>query len=106
MKARLAEVFATKTRDGWCEILEGTDTCTAPVLTYNEARAYQHNVDRGTFGGADGTEVVPIPRLSRTPGEMRPSPDWIGADTDDVLTAFGFSTAEVAQLRSQSAIGG
>ncbi len=106
VKARLAEVFATKTRDEWCEILEGTDTCTAPVLTYNEARAYPHNVDRGTFGGKDGTEVVPIPRLSRTPGEMRPSPDWIGADTDGVLTDFGFSPAEIAELRSQSAIGG
>ena len=106
VKARLAEVFATRTRDEWCEILEGTDACTAPVLTYNEARAYQHNVDRGTFGGKDGTEVVPVPRLSRTPGEMRPSPDWIGADTDEVLTDFGFSSDEIAELRSESAIGG
>ena len=106
MKARLAEVFATKTRDEWCEILEGTDACTAPVLTYNEARAYQHNVDRETFSGADGTEVVPIPRLSRTPGQMRPSPAWIGADTDDVLAAAGFNLAEISQLRSQSAVGG
>ena len=106
VKARLAGVFLTKTRDEWCEILEGTDCCTAPVLTYNEAREYEHNVERGTFTGDAGTEVVPIPRLSRTPGEMRPSPGWVGADTDAVLAAFGFSPEEIASLRAEGAVGG
>ena len=36
-KAQLAAVFKTKTRDEWCELLEDTDTCFAPVLTLGEA---------------------------------------------------------------------
>ncbi|MFT5200861.1 MAG: alpha-methylacyl-CoA racemase [Candidatus Aldehydirespiratoraceae bacterium] len=106
MKARLAERFLEKTRDEWCEILEGTDCCTAPVLTYDEARVYQHHQDRGTFVGHDGTEVVPVPILSRTPGEIRPSPAWVGADTEAVLAAQGFSRDEIDVLRAEGAIGG
>ena len=37
LKARLAEVFATKTRDEWCALMEHTDVCFAPVLTMSEA---------------------------------------------------------------------
>ena len=106
VKDKLAAVFLTRSRDEWCELLEGTDTCTAPVLTYDEARGYHHHVERKTFGGAGGTEVMPIPIFSRTPGEISPSPKWIGADTDDVLGRFGFSEAEIAELRSVGAVGG
>jgi alpha-methylacyl-CoA racemase len=106
MKERLAERFLEKTRDEWCDILEGTDCCTAPVLTYDEARVYQHHQDRGTFVGDNGTEVVPVPILSRTPGEVRPSPAWVGADTETVLAARGFSSDEIGALRSEGAVGG
>ena len=34
LKARLAEVFATKTRAEWCALMERTDVCFAPVLTH------------------------------------------------------------------------
>ena len=49
LKERLAGIFRTKTRDEWCEIMEGTDVCFAPVLTIPEAVAHPHNVHRGTF---------------------------------------------------------
>jgi alpha-methylacyl-CoA racemase len=106
VKERLAARFREKTRDAWCDLLEGTDCCVAPVLTYDEARSYPHHVDRGTFVGDGGTEVVPVPLLSRTPGEIRPSPAWIGADTDAVLADYGFGADEVAALRSAGGIGG
>lgn len=106
MKERLAARFGEKTRDEWCALLEGTDCCVAPVLTYDEARTYPHHVERGTFVGEGGTEVVPVPLLSRTPGEIRPSPAWVGADTDSVLADYGFGADEVAALRSSGGIGG
>ena len=37
LKARLTEVFAQKPRAEWCEIMEATDVCFAPVLTMSEA---------------------------------------------------------------------
>jgi len=39
----LAEVMKTKTRGEWCEIMEGTDVCFAPVLTFMEAPEHPAN---------------------------------------------------------------
>jgi len=104
LRARFAEVFRTKTRDEWCALLEGTDACFAPVLTFEEARAYPHNVARESF--VDGrTEVAIAPRLSRTPGDpRRPSPAYPGADTEAVLQEYGFTADTVARLRGAGAI--
>ncbi len=104
LRERFAAVFATRSRDEWCEVFEGTDACFAPVLTFTEARRYPHHVERGAFAAAGGTELVPLPRLSETPGEIRPSPAWPGVDTDAVLTEAGFGADEIAALRSAAAI--
>lgn len=106
VKATIQAKFLERTRDEWCDLLEGTDCCAAPVLSFDEAREYPHHRQRGTFGGESNTEVVPVPILSRTPGEARPSPAWVGADTDDVLAERGFSAQEIAALRSAGAVGG
>ena len=104
LRARFAEVFLTKTRDEWCALLEGTDACFAPVLTFSEARSYPHHVERDSFVD-DRPEVAIAPRLSRTPGDPRaPSPAYPGADTDTVLADNGFSTSEIADLRERGAI--
>jgi alpha-methylacyl-CoA racemase len=109
LRARFEAVFKTKTRDEWCAILEGTDACFAPVLTFNEARTYPHNIERHAFvpdeHGAASTEIAVAPRLSRTPGDpTRPSPAYPGADTDEVLTARGFTAGEIDALRRSGAI--
>ncbi len=106
VRQRLAERFRERTRDEWCDLLEGTDCCAAPVLTFDEARRHPHHRERGTFVGEDGTEVVPVPILSRTPGERRPSPAWIGADTDEILSSNGFDSREIVTLRRHGAVGG
>jgi alpha-methylacyl-CoA racemase len=68
MKARLTEVFASKTRDEWCAILEGTDACFAPVLSMTEAPDHPQNKARGTFVDVDGVvQPAPAPRFSETP---------------------------------------
>jgi alpha-methylacyl-CoA racemase len=104
LRARFAEVFRTKTRDEWCALLEGTDACFAPVLTFREARSYPHHVARDAFVD-DRPEVAISPRLSRTPGDPRAaSPAYPGADTDAVLGEYGFDDAEVAALRADGAI--
>ena len=60
--------FASKTRDEWTRIFEGTDACVTPVLTWSEAAADAHVIARGTVintGGVD--QAAPAPRFSRTP---------------------------------------
>lgn len=104
VREQLATLMKSKTRNEWCELLEGTDACFAPVLTFSEAREYAHHRERGIFVDGPMPEMVPTPLLSRTPGEPGPSPKWVGADTHAVLTENGFSAAEVATLREAKAI--
>ncbi|CAN0505397.1 unnamed protein product, partial [Discosporangium mesarthrocarpum] len=67
IKARLTEVFKTKTRDEWDEIMLGTDVCYAPVLSIMEATQHPHNTHRKTFVEYDGiVQPAPAPRFSRT----------------------------------------
>jgi alpha-methylacyl-CoA racemase len=105
LRERLAAVFRTRSRDEWCEILEGTDACFAPVLNFSEALTYPHNVARGVFlSTGDVPEPLPTPRLSRTPGKPDTSPAYPGADTDAVLEENGFSVEEIEALRAQQVI--
>ena len=63
-----ARVFKTRTRQQWCELLEGTDVCFAPVLSFAEAPRHPHFVARGTFVDVGGVvQPMPAPRFSRTP---------------------------------------
>jgi alpha-methylacyl-CoA racemase len=106
LKARLAAVIKTKTRDEWCELLEGTDACFAPVLDLDEAHRHPHNRARQTFASVDDVvQPNPAPRFSRTPTEIKGPPSAPGGQTDAVLADWGFSEAEIAQLRETSVIG-
>ncbi len=71
-RARLEELFKTKTRDEWCALLEGTDVCFAPVLSLSEAPDHPQNRARGTFvNHQDIPQPAPVPRFSRTPGAIQ-----------------------------------
>jgi alpha-methylacyl-CoA racemase len=68
LKARLADIFRTRTRDEWCSVMEDTDICFAPVLGLAEAPRHPHNVARQTFVEAAGiVQPSPAPRFSATP---------------------------------------
>ncbi len=104
-KERIAALFRTKTRDEWCEIMEGTDACFAPVLSMAEAPDHRHNRHRGTFIEVGGiVQPAPAPRFSRTPGLVSGPPDHPGEHTDEALSAWGFSPGYLASLRRAGAI--
>jgi alpha-methylacyl-CoA racemase len=67
MRARFEQIFASDTQAHWCELLENTDACFAPVLGMSEAIIHPHNVARGTFVDHSGiVQPAPAPRFSRT----------------------------------------
>ncbi len=102
---RLATLFRTKTREEWCDILEGTDVCFAPVLSFDEAPHHPHNQARGVFVEVDGvTQPAPAPRFSRTPSEIQRPPTADGENTEEGLLDWGFSQDDVANLRQAGAI--
>ncbi|MEE9282350.1 MAG: CaiB/BaiF CoA-transferase family protein [Myxococcota bacterium] len=105
MKERLAGIFKTKTRDEWCDIMEGTDVCFAPVLSLPEAPEHPHNKLRNTFIEVAGVkQPAPAPRFSRTPPEMPRPASHPGAYTDEVLADWGFSSERIAELREAKAV--
>ena len=106
MSERLAAVFKPKTRDEWCELMEGSDVCFAPVLTFNEAPDHPHNKARGTFVDVEGVaQPNPAPRFSRTPGSVKGAAPDVGADTREGLLSWGFDAGEVDALMEDKAIG-
>jgi alpha-methylacyl-CoA racemase len=106
LRERFAARFKEKTRDEWCEILEGTDVCFAPVLSFREAARHPHNRARGSFVEVDGmTQPAPAPRFSRTPSSVKSGPPAFGAQTEQALAAWGFAADEVAALRAAKAVG-
>ena len=105
LKERVAAVFRTKTRDEWCEIMEGTDVCFAPVLTIPEAVAHPHNVHRGTFVEVAGIpQPGPAPRFSRTEAAIARPPAHAGQHTEEILAEAGLDADRIAKLRETGVI--
>lgn len=74
----LSALFATRTRDEWCAVLEGTDACFAPVLTLDEVAGHPHMAAREAYNAVDGVlQPAPAPRFSRTPGAIAPSANGV-----------------------------
>jgi alpha-methylacyl-CoA racemase len=105
LKVRLSKIFKTRTRSQWCEIMEGTDICFAPVLSMEDAPDHAHLQHRKTFQEAFGiVQPSPAPRFSRTPPEISRAPAATGEHTDEALADWGFEQSEIATLREQGAI--
>jgi alpha-methylacyl-CoA racemase len=98
-------VFKSKTRDEWCEIMEGSDVCFAPVLSIFEAPEHPHSVARNAFVEVDGVmQPAPAPRFSRTVAEISHAARTPGEDSVSVLEDCGFSSEEISSLQGASVI--
>jgi alpha-methylacyl-CoA racemase len=106
LRARLTEIFRSKSSAEWCAIMEGSDVCFAPVLTLTEAAAHPHNRARGVFVEVDGViQPRPAPRFSRTSPDTPRPPEGVGANSGDALHSWGFAASEVAAFAAAGAFG-
>ncbi|WP_125955344.1 CaiB/BaiF CoA-transferase family protein [Novosphingobium sp. MD-1] len=83
MSQALENIFATRTRDQWCDLLEGSDACFAPVLSLSEAPLHPHNQARGTF--TSDAQAAPAPRFSVTPARNGDDPPLTDADREAII---------------------
>jgi alpha-methylacyl-CoA racemase len=85
---RLANIFATRTRDEWTEIFAEVDCCFTPVLSLSEATSLPHAKARGIY---DSDRGFPQPRsapvLMRNTIRRYPSREGL-ATSDDVLARW------------------
>jgi alpha-methylacyl-CoA racemase len=85
LKARFAEVFATRSRDDWAGVFAGTDACVTPVLAFGEVAAHPHLAARATIVDPAGVpQAAPAPRFSRT-GTTVPEPAAAPEDAAAIL---------------------
>ena len=82
--------FKEKTRDEWCQIMEGTDICFAPVLSMNEAINHKHNIERKSFFDLDNViQPSPAPKFSYSESEVSHPPVKIGTHTKEIVISLG-----------------
>ena len=105
-REKIAAVIASRTRDEWTALLEGTDICYAPVLEMAEVKDHPQNAARGSFVEIDGClQPGPAPKFSRTKAEIQGPPVAPGTQTREVLAAWGFGSDEIDALESTGAVG-
>jgi alpha-methylacyl-CoA racemase len=107
LKQRLTALFKSKPRAAWCELLEGTEACFAPVLTLEEAAAHPHNIARQMYHD-DGRQIqaAAAPRFSADQTDHDLS---VGADDtaskDAVLLSLGLTAERIAELKTAGIVG-
>lgn len=102
LRERFAAVVATRTRDEWAALADGTDACIAPVLTMTEAPHHRHLSARGTFVEVDGLlQAAPAPRFSRTPSD---GPGPVLPSDVEALLGWGIDKERVRALAAASVI--
>ena len=106
MEKEFSRIFATRTRDEWCEIFQETDACFSPVLTLEEAPSHPHHLAREAYTHIDGVmQPNPTPRFSKTPGG-----EWISNSHDrndmrKTLLKRGFDQEQIQTLLDNKVIG-
>lgn len=85
----MTDLFASQSRQYWCDLLEGTDACFAPVLSMTEAMQHPHNIARGMFWQQQGVDQpAPAVRLQGVAEEPLAVADS-GADGEAVVDSLG-----------------
>ena len=105
LREKLVALFKTRTQQQWCNLMEGSDVCFAPILNLAEAPEHPHNRSRNTFVEFEGvTQPAPAPRFSRTQGAIQSAAAFVGEHSEQVLSDWGFSRAQIEKLKSMNVI--
>lgn len=99
--AILEAKFASKTRDDWAAVFDGTDACVTPVLTYDEAPSHPQNAARGGLR-KQGAFVHPRPAPGFADSETDPDFSVPGPNdaAAEVYAELGYDAAKLDALKA------
>jgi crotonobetainyl-CoA:carnitine CoA-transferase CaiB-like acyl-CoA transferase len=111
IRVGLEEVFLTKARDEWFDLLAANDVPVGKVNSLDETfqdpqilhRKMVIELDHPKLGKVK--QVGILPKLSDTPGQVRRFAPVHGEHTDETLKALGFSGEEIEKLRKEGTVG-
>lgn len=89
LRDAMAAAFRQRTLAEWCALMDGSDSCFAPVLTLEEAQLHPHIRARAGFQEINGVmHTAPAPRFSRTPAAIQSPPGTAAVDMASVLAGW------------------
>ena len=95
----MEKTFASKNRDEWSALFDGTDACVTPVLNMEEAQEHPHNKARNShLKSGNFVHPHPAPRFSGQTPEYPASIPKRGADTASLLKSVGCSDDIIKSL--------
>ena len=109
LKQDIAEVIKARTFAEWNEVFSQLDACVEPVLSFSEACQHPQIVEREllvdvpTASGGKQRQLASPVKFSVTPPRYDFTGAALGAHTDEVLAAAGFSEAEISEMKKSGA---
>jgi crotonobetainyl-CoA:carnitine CoA-transferase CaiB-like acyl-CoA transferase len=110
VEATLRELFRTRSRDEWTELLHQADVCAGPVLALDEVVQDPQLRQRGLFASVEHPKLGLVPQIafpvqmSATPGRVETPPPELGQHTDEVLRGLGYDAAAISGFRREGVI--
>jgi crotonobetainyl-CoA:carnitine CoA-transferase CaiB-like acyl-CoA transferase len=107
----LTNIFLTKDRDEWWDLLKDKNTSVAPVNNINEALEdpqllHRQMVLEMNHPALGMFKQIGFPvKLSETPAQIRNIGKVIGSDTKTIMEEIGYSREEIQRLGQESVIG-
>lgn len=110
LSEELRQIFKTRDRDEWVELLRTKDVCVAPVYTVDEVfedpqvlhRKMLVEMEHPTLGKVKQVGIGI--KMSDTPGEVRSVAPRPGEHTDEVLGSLGYDKKAIAGMRDSGAV--
>jgi crotonobetainyl-CoA:carnitine CoA-transferase CaiB-like acyl-CoA transferase len=104
------QIFLTKPRDAWFELLRQAEVPVAPVYSMDETFSDPNTIHRGMITEVDDATKGKVKqigigiKLSHTPGKIRHLGPKVGQHTGEVLTELGYKASKIAELQKAGAI--
>ena len=110
IRAAMVEIFATRSRDEWFELLRDKDVCISPVLTIEEAAASAQVRERDNIiehlhpvAGPTRLQASPIRMQSGRPPIRMGAPAQ-GEHSAAILSSLGYGEEDIARLAAAGVI--
>jgi alpha-methylacyl-CoA racemase len=105
IRGELAAAFAERSFADWTAVFERVDCCVSPVLRFEESLENEQLRARAMIVEVAGVKQFAPPfKISELPFETRLPPPAAGEHSEEILLEAGFSTEEIARLRTQKVI--